>query len=216
MVSVVPLLYRSAGLAFFAYIFTALPSTPESRSFGWHFQYLTIVGLALTMATTTLGVGAALCSGTVTAVCSKGWQFMLPMTLAAETVIAMLYWALTLTSQDLMFYPDELVIPAWLDFGLHLFPAAFQLVSFVRVRPALRPSKRQVGCMLVVGVLYGAWMHLVYHMNGFWPYPFLALLSDMQRYGFIVFALGLLLSVYAVTFYATSWRVPTPNKAKPQ
>ncbi|KAJ1968609.1 hypothetical protein H4R34_006250 [Dimargaris verticillata] len=215
MVSIVPLLYRSAGLAFFAYIFTVLPSTPESRSFGWHFQYLTIVGLALTMVTTALGVGSALRSGTMTVLCSKGWQFMLPMTLAAETVIALLYWALTLTSQDLMFYPDELVIPAWLDFGLHLFPAVFQLVSFVRVRPALSPSKRQVYCMLVVGVLYGAWMHFVHHMNGFWPYPFLALMSDMQRYGFVGFALGLLLSVYATIFYVTSWRVHMP-KAKPQ
>lgn len=87
------ILLHSLGLVSFAYSFRHLVSNPNpvNDSYGWHFQFLTILGLALATATFVVGLLADLTvSHTLFSIKNALSMASAPM----ECLISLLYWGL--------------------------------------------------------------------------------------------------------------------------
>lgn len=105
------------GIASFSASFRWLflyPS-PENDKFGGVFQFLTIIGLALSLTSMALGLLADVTLSTtlfnaknVISVCST------PL----EVLVSILYWGITLIDKRLL-VPEEYQLPFWPDFGFH-------------------------------------------------------------------------------------------------
>ncbi|KIX94043.1 uncharacterized protein Z520_10380 [Fonsecaea multimorphosa CBS 102226] len=175
-------LLHSAGLASFSYSFNWLSTHPNhiNRAYGWHFQYLTIIGLTLATATFILGLLADLtlsprlfAAKNVLSMCSA------PM----EVLVSTLYWGLRAIDPQLV-VPKELELPLPADVSFHLTPSALLLVDLllfsppwtITVLPAILLST-------VIAFLYWFWIELCYSYNGFYPYPLFGMLDQTQRAG---------------------------------
>ncbi|EXJ79341.1 hypothetical protein A1O3_08843 [Capronia epimyces CBS 606.96] len=173
-------LVHTLGLASFAYSFNYLVENPNpiSQAYGWHFQYLTIIGLALASATFMLGLLADLSLSrrlfvgkNILSVCSA------PM----EVLISILYWGLRLIDPELV-VPKELELPFSADASFHLAPSVFLLIDLLLLSPpwtiTLVPA---VALSTVIAFVYWYWIELCYQANGFYPYPLFAVLEPTQR-----------------------------------
>ncbi|KIW94518.1 uncharacterized protein Z519_04494 [Cladophialophora bantiana CBS 173.52] len=175
-------LLHSVGLASFAYSFNWLNTHPNhiNSAYGWHFQYLTIIGLTLATITFILGLLADLtlsprlfAAKNVSSMCSA------PM----EVLVSLLYWGLRAIDPELV-VPKELQLPLPTDISFHLTPSALLLIDLllfsppwtITVLPAILLST-------VIAFLYWFWIELCYSYNGFYPYPLFAMLDQTQRVG---------------------------------
>ncbi|RMZ82831.1 hypothetical protein DV737_g1866, partial [Chaetothyriales sp. CBS 132003] len=174
------LLLHTAGLASFAYSFNFLVTHPSSvnDSYGWHFQYLTIIGLTLatlTFATATLAdltrSWSLFAVKNVLSVCST------PL----EVLIWLLYWGLRLIDPELV-VPKHLEQPLPADLSFHLIPALVLVVDLLFLSPpwtiSVAPAMALSGA---IAFAYWFWIELCYSHNGFYPYPLFALLDGSQR-----------------------------------
>lgn len=173
-------LVHSLGLASFAYSFNYLISHPNhiNQAYGWHFQYLTIIGLTLATLTFALGLVADLslsarlfAAKNVLSMCSA------PM----EVLISLLYWGLRTIDPELV-VPKELELPFGADASFHLAPALFLLVDLLLLSPpwtiTIVPA---VGVSAGIAFAYWYWIELCYRVNGFYPYPLFEVLLPEQR-----------------------------------
>ncbi|KAL2417758.1 hypothetical protein ABEF95_005184 [Exophiala dermatitidis] len=173
-------LIHSLGLSSFSYSFHYLTAHPNhiNQAYGWHFQYLTIIGLALATATFILGLLADLtlsrrifAAKNVVSMCSA------PM----EVLITVLYWGLRMIDPELV-VPKELELPFSADASFHLAPSVFLLLDLLLLSPpwtiSILPA---IGLSTVIALLYWYWIELCYAVNGFYPYPLFALLDTSQR-----------------------------------
>ncbi|KAF2757230.1 integral membrane protein [Pseudovirgaria hyperparasitica] len=176
------------ALCSFAYSFRYLVVNPNpiNDSYGWHMQYLTILGLSLATITMTLALLADITlSPRIFAVKNAFALTSAPM----EVLISALYWGLRA-------YDTSLVLPDWAprlalsaDFGFHLFPTLYLLIDTwllspprtIRLAPSLLLS-------LVIAFTYWFWIERCYQFNGFYPYPIFALLDTSQRIGLFTFS----------------------------
>ncbi|EMF09773.1 uncharacterized protein SEPMUDRAFT_70631 [Sphaerulina musiva SO2202] len=195
------ILLHSLGLVSFAYSFRHLVSNPNpvNDSYGWHFQFLTILGLALATATFVVGLLADLTvSHTLFSIKNALSMASAPM----ECLISLLYWGLRAID-------PKLVLPDWApplafeaDLSFHAVPAialALDLLFFsppwtITFLPAL-------GLSGVIAFGYWFWIERCYQFNAFYPYPIFDLLSTSQRIGlFAGSALMMALSTVALTW----------------
>lgn len=185
------------GLISFAYSFKFLVSwqTPITDSYGWHFQFLTILGLTATTVAFALGLLAdILQSPQLFALKNAISTVATPL----ECLVSALYWGLRQIDPELI-VPPEFVIPMDVDLSFHLAPAVFLLLDHLLYSP---PYQTSSGAMVVyatgVGFSYWYWVEVCYKANGWYVYPLFGLLSTAQRVGLFVFS-----SVLVTVFFAS-------------
>lgn len=170
------------GLASYSYSYNYLIANPNhiSQAYGWHFQYLTIIGL--TLATTTFGLGLiadttlsprVFAAKNVLSMCSA------PM----EVLISVLYWGLRAVDPELV-VPKELELPVSADVSFHLAPSVLLLVDILLLSPPWTiTAVPAVVLSVAIAFAYWFWIELCYSYNGFYPYPLFGMLEQTQRVG---------------------------------
>jgi len=159
-------------------------SVPHSNeSYGWHFQYLTIIGLSLATATFTLGL---LADATLSRPLFLAKNVLSCCSAPLETLISTLYWGLRAIDPELV-VPKELELPIQTDMSFHLVPTVMLLVDLLFLSPpwtiSLVPA---LGLSGTIAFGYWFWIELCYSKNGFYPYPLFQMLDQTQRVGLFV------------------------------
>ncbi|KAL2351762.1 FAR-17a/AIG1-like protein, partial [Cryomyces antarcticus] len=194
-----------AGLASFAYSFNYLVVNPNpiNDSYGWHLQYLTIIGLSL--ATTTFFF-ALLSDATLSPRLFLVKNALSVASAPLEVLISILYWSLRAID-------PALVLPDWAprlalsaDITFHALPAVLLVLDLLFFSPPWTISALPaIGLSGVIAFSYWLWVELCYHHNGFYPYPlFEALTTPWRLVLFGGSALVMTLSTYSLQWlYAT-------------
>jgi len=183
-----------AGLISFYYSFKFLSDNPNqiSKSFGWHFQFLTIIGITICTACFT--------SGLIADITKSHFFFTLKNYLALvaapiEIVISILYWGLRAIDDGLLAASDMPLPPVLFDLGFHLVPAVVLTLDNLFLSPPWpsMPTNPQASIVMLVtstaiAFAYWCWIELCFSYNGFYPYPIFSILSTGQRIG--LFALS--------------------------
>ena len=176
----ISLLVHSAGLASSAYSFEYLVAHPNhiNTAYGWHFQYLTIIGLALATLTFILGSLADLTLSPRLFVVKNALSMCsAPM----EVLISFLYWGLRAIDPALVI-PKELELPLLADLSFHLMPSLLLVIDLLFFSPPwainILPAIALSG---VIAFVYWFWIELCYSYNGFYPYPIFEMLDKTQR-----------------------------------
>lgn len=164
---------------------SSLSANPNhiNQSYGWHFQYLTIIGLLLATVTFTLGLLADITLNrrlfyykNVLSCCSA------PL----ETLITTLYWGLRAIDPELV-VPKELELPLTPDLSFHFVPTAMLLIDLLLLSPPWAISALPaLALSLGIAFTYWGWVELCYSANGFYPYPLFEILSTTERAGLFV------------------------------
>ena len=155
----------------------------SNQSYGWHFQYLTIIGLSLATVTFALGLLADI---TESRTLFLAKNILSCCSAPLETVISTLYWGLRAIDPQLV-VPKELELPVETDLSFHLIPTTVLLIDLLFLSPPWTISI--VPALALSGVIafgYWFWIELCYSKNGFYPYPLFAMLDQTQRVGLFV------------------------------
>ncbi|KAF2499633.1 integral membrane protein [Lophium mytilinum] len=180
------------GLASFSYSYKYLFDFPNpiSESYGWHFQFLTIIGLTVAATAFLFGLAADLTS--------SRRLFSIKNTLAAtaaplEVLISILYWTLRFTDASLVMpdWADPLTLPA--DISFHALPSLFLVLDLLLLSPPRTVGLPAFLTSTFLAFAYWFWVELCYSHNGFYPYPLFEALSTPQRVGLFAFS-GALMS----------------------
>lgn len=149
--------------------------SPSNDSYGWHLQYLTIIGLSLATLTFLTGLLAdTLASPALFSVKNTLSVASAPM----ELLISILYWTLKLTDEALVLPDWAPRLPLYADLSFHFIPAlalTLDLLFFsppygIKALPAL-------GLCGAIAIAYWFWIEVCYSHNGFYPYPLFAKLD---------------------------------------
>ncbi|KAF2767473.1 hypothetical protein EJ03DRAFT_390458 [Teratosphaeria nubilosa] len=180
------------GLASFAFSFAYLVHHPNpiNESYGWHLQYLTIIGLSLAALTFAVGLLADLTL--------SRRLFALKNTLSVasapmECLISLLYWGLRVIDPNL-------VLPDWAppigilpDLSFHAVPAISLATDLLFFSPpytiAFLPA---LGLSGIIAFGYWLWIERCYQANNFYPYPIFTMLTTLQRIGLFTFSASLM------------------------
>ncbi|KAF1971374.1 hypothetical protein BU23DRAFT_470650, partial [Bimuria novae-zelandiae CBS 107.79] len=169
-----------------------IPDNLQNESFGWHLQYLTILGLSVSTACFTAGLLADITSSYQLFTIKN---YLALVAAPIEIVISMLYWGLRAIDPKLVIPPDLPAPPIMADYGFHLFPSVLLSLDALFLSPPwpttpINPyaSRLSLVSSTVIAFLYWFWIELCYSRNGFYPYPIFALLTTPQRVG--LFALS--------------------------
>uniref|UniRef100_A0A0B7K8E1 Uncharacterized protein n=1 Tax=Bionectria ochroleuca TaxID=29856 RepID=A0A0B7K8E1_BIOOC len=169
-----------SGLACFTASFVWLPSitNPLHNGFGGSFQFLTIIGLA--MSTITFGVGILTdITPKAELLALRGLLSLCATTL--ELLIGVLYWGCRAIDKRLVVPPGH-EVPFIPDFGFHAVPAIVLVLDFMTLGPPWFINASQaLGLGLVIAFSYWAWIEYCFSHNGWYPYPFLTILSLWKK-----------------------------------
>ncbi|KAF7546683.1 hypothetical protein G7046_g9235 [Stylonectria norvegica] len=178
------------GAASFSYNFYFLTvwDTPLSLAYGWHFQFLTIIGLLASLLAFVLGILSDL---TLNPYLFQAKNTVAVLATPLEVVISILYWGITLINPELLvqgdFHLD--VLP---DLGFHLAPAVFLTLDLILLSPPWTiPAYGTMTLSTVLAFAYWYWVELCFSHNGWYPYPLFELLSTTQRVMLFTFSAGL-------------------------
>lgn len=134
-----------------------------SESWGWHYQFLTIIGLSLALITFVIAILADITLSpklfhikNLLSVCSA------PL----EVLISILYWGLRSIDKHLVIPPD-MELPLTPDIGFHLAPALFLAIDLLFFSPpwAITAFPAMVLSSVFAG-LYWLWINQCYSRNG--------------------------------------------------
>lgn len=152
----------------------------SNQSYGWHFQYLTIIGLTLATLTFSFGLLSDL---TLSPRVFKIKNILSVTSLPLEFLISVLYWGLRAIDPTLV-VPPELELPLTPDLSFHLVPTVMLLVDLLFLSPpwtitAIPALVTSAG----IAFTYWFWIELCYTRNGFYPYPLFEILGTGERVG---------------------------------
>ncbi|KAL6915153.1 hypothetical protein FSST1_012913 [Fusarium sambucinum] len=184
-------LFHALGISSFTFSFYLLTTWDSnySRSFGWYFQLLTVVGLALSLVTFSLGLIADLAPDNII---SQAKDAIAVLATPLEVLIAVLYWSIRMHDPSLLM-PEDLIIDPLPDLGFHLVPAVLLVLDFVLWSPrATITTRSMMSLSTVLAVVYWCWIELCFYNNGWYPYPMMDQLSAIQRVVIFVASAGLL------------------------
>ncbi|KAL8764472.1 MAG: hypothetical protein Q9203_007113 [Teloschistes exilis] len=150
----------------------------DNEAYGWHFQYLTIIGLLLATLSFTFGSLADITS-------SQGlFRLKNAFSLVAtplEVLVSILYGGLTLVDKELVI-PQEFQMGLLPDIGFHALPALVLTIDFLFLSPPWTISSRQALIMSTTfAFAYWFWVEQCYRHNGWYPYPIFAALTTPWR-----------------------------------
>ncbi|EMT67563.1 FAR-17a/AIG1-like protein [Fusarium oxysporum II5] len=179
------------GILSFSYSFYLLTTwdSAYSDSFGWYFQLLTVVGLTLSLITSTFGLIADLMRHDGF---SRTKDTISLLATPLEVMIAVLYWSIKFHDPSLLM-PADLVINPWADLGYHLVPAVLLVPDLLLYSPrATITTRSMMFTSTILAVVYWCWIELCYYQNGWYPYPMMDQFSAIQRVAVFVGSSGLL------------------------
>ncbi|BCS18896.1 putative integral membrane protein [Aspergillus puulaauensis] len=178
-------LVHASGLASFIWSFKYMHDNPNfaNEAYGWHFQYLTVIGLSLATITFTFGLLADITLSprlfllkNLLSICSA------PM----EVLISILYWSLRLIDERLVI-PDWAVIPMRADISFHAIPSIVFLIDLLFLSPpwtiTIGPA---LGLSSTIAVSYWFWVERCSQLNGWYPYPIFEQVPFEGRVGLFV------------------------------
>jgi len=158
-------LVHTVGTAAFLAAFQYLQRFPVSLadSYGGHYQFLTIIGLALALLSFVCGV-----LGDLTLI-PLFFDVKNGLTICAaplEVLISTLYWSIVLVDKSLLF-PPELQLPFLPDVGFHAAPAALLTVDVLLFSPPWAITARgAMAVNTVLAFLYWGWVEWCFSHNG--------------------------------------------------
>ncbi|CAP99529.1 Pc22g22410 [Penicillium rubens Wisconsin 54-1255] len=167
-------LVHLAGLSSFLWSFK------YNQAYGWHFQYLTVIGLSLS----TLTFAVALLAD----VTSSRRLFLVKNILSTcsaplEVVISVLYWGLRLIDERLV-VPEDLVIPMHADISFHATPSVVMLIDLLLLSPPWTITVLPAfGLSGTIAFGYWFWIEQCFSQNGWYPYPIFEALPTSGRVG---------------------------------
>ncbi|CAK7265793.1 hypothetical protein SEPCBS119000_001693 [Sporothrix epigloea] len=175
-------------LASFAYL-QLFPQLPTG-SVGGDFQFLTILGLALSLVTFTFGYVADLA---LSRQLFETKNFLTVCVAPLEVIISVLYWTLRTYDRNLVYPPEmEGGLPLLPDIGFHLAPALFLTADLLLFSPPWTIRLREASILsFCIAFSYWAWVEYCFSYNGFYPYPIFQLLTTQQR--IVLFAISAVL-----------------------
>ncbi|TEY40431.1 hypothetical protein BOTCAL_0431g00080 [Botryotinia calthae] len=168
------------GLASFSLSYKYLFDFPTfiNSSYGWHFQYLTIIGLTLAFLTFVFGFLAD--------ITLSPRLFLIKNSLSLcsaplEVLISVLYWGISAIDKKLL-VPPEIYISPYADVGFHAMPAILLTIDLLFLSPPWTINALPaMGLSSTLAVAYWAWVEQCYKYNGFYPYPLFGHLDTTQR-----------------------------------
>ncbi|KAF2684695.1 hypothetical protein K458DRAFT_442529 [Lentithecium fluviatile CBS 122367] len=159
----------------------------HNESFGWHLQYLTILGLSISTICFTCGLLADITSSPTL---FRAKNYIALVAAPIEIVISILYWGLRAIDEKLVIPPDLPKPPLSADIGFHLSPSVLLTLDTLLLSPPWPTSPINPLASLLtlltsttIAFLYWFWIELCYSRNGFYPYPIFTILSTPQRIG---------------------------------
>ncbi|PKX89799.1 putative integral membrane protein [Aspergillus novofumigatus IBT 16806] len=190
------------GLASFIGSFKFMHENPNraNEAYGWHFQYLTVIGLALSTLTFAVALLADLTLSArlflvknLFSICSA------PM----EVLISVLYWSLRMVGYKI---DERLVVPDWAyipmhagkrilelisyrsaDISFHAVPAIVLLIDLLLLSPPWTISiVPALGLSSTIAFGYWIWIERCYKYNGWYPYPIFEQVPFEGRVGLFV------------------------------
>ncbi|KAL6708673.1 hypothetical protein ACN47E_002369 [Coniothyrium glycines] len=176
-----------AGLISFYHSFKFLADNPNgfNEAFGWHFQFLTIIGITICTACFSCGLIADV-TNSITFFRLKNYLALVAAPM--EIVISILYWGLRAIDTGLVVPPELLLPPFLYDLGFHLVPAIVLTLDAILLSPPWpsMPTNPQAPFVMLVtsttiALTYWWWIELCYSYNGYYPYPIFAMLTTVQR-----------------------------------
>ncbi|KAJ6277218.1 FAR-17a/AIG1-like protein-domain-containing protein [Bipolaris maydis] len=198
------------GLISFYLSFKFLIDNPNvfSSSFGWHLQFLTILGLSISTLTFIVALLADLTSTSLdqspdmpsdppaAALSSHLFRLKNYLALVAapmEITISVLYWTIKAIDGKLLVSPEIPLPPVFYDIGFHLVPAVVLTTDSLLLSPPwpttpMNESAPMITLSLstIVAFSYWIWIEICYSQNGFYPYPIFQILTTSQRVGLFV------------------------------
>ncbi|KAL8864442.1 MAG: hypothetical protein Q9174_007352, partial [Haloplaca sp. 1 TL-2023] len=154
-----------------------------SGTYGWHFQYLTIIGLFLSFLTFLLGTLSDL---TLSRQLFRIKNLLSITAAPMSLLITLLYFSLRLIDPELV-VPAELELPLPTDLSFHFNPTAFLLVDILLLSPpwtiSAIPAMALSSC---IALGYWFWVEACYAKNGFYPYPLFDVVGFEARVGLFV------------------------------
>ncbi|KAL4730446.1 hypothetical protein ACLX1H_002481 [Fusarium chlamydosporum] len=175
------------GIASFNYNFQFLIQwdTPIAKAYGWHFQFLTIIGLSASLLAFIVGTLADL---TLSRTLFQVKNYIAILATPLEVVISILYWGIRFIDPKLLM-PDDFYIHIIPDVGFHLAPAVLLTLDLLFFSPPWTiPAYAVMAISTALAFAYWSWVELCYSHNGWYPYPLFELLSTGQRTALFTFA----------------------------
>ncbi|CRG91215.1 Presequence translocated-associated motor subunit pam17, mitochondrial [Talaromyces islandicus] len=168
------------GLLSFGSSFKYLVDNPNfaSDSYGWHFVFLTILGLSVST--------LAFAVGFLADITLSRRLFLLKNLLSVcsvplEALISLLYWGIRAIDPSYVLREDD-IIPFHVDLGFHLMPTLFLLFDLLYLSPPWTiTAMPAIGISTCIAFCYWFWIEKCYSMNGWYPYPLMELLDTKGR-----------------------------------
>ncbi|KAF2175425.1 hypothetical protein K469DRAFT_702230 [Zopfia rhizophila CBS 207.26] len=180
------------GLLSFYTSFKYLVDHPNimNDSYGWHLQYLTIIGLSISTVCFLFGLFADITSSH-TLFTLKNYLALIAAPI--EILISILYWGLRAIDPALVLPPGLPLLPPFTDLTFHLSPSLLLTLDTLLLSPPWPSSPVNPNASLLTfltstlfAFAYWFWIELCYSKNGFYPYPIFGLLGTWQRVGLFV------------------------------
>ncbi|KAL6827189.1 FAR-17a/AIG1-like protein [Trichoderma sp. SZMC 28015] len=174
------LLFHLLGTADFAYCFYCLTrwKYPRTNGFGWHFQYITNIGLGLSTISFALG---ALADITSSSAIFKIKNALSVLGAPLEVTVTILYWGIVAMGRNLIVQAG-FKLPLLLNLGFHLAPAIFQSLDYILFSPPWTVSTTGLAALSAAFAYgYRCWVEYCHSRNGWYPYPLLEVLSTPQQ-----------------------------------
>jgi hypothetical protein len=159
------MLLHIAGIVSFLETFRFLNNweTPIADAFGGHYQFLTIIGLALALCTFVVGLIADL---TLSPSLFQAKNFLAVCSTPLEVLISILFWGLCAIDKSLVFPPDSQLdlLP---NFGFHAAPGLFLTLDLLLLSPPWTINGfAAVTLSQTLAFLYWFWVEHCYRQNG--------------------------------------------------
>ncbi|KAL3417892.1 integral membrane protein [Phlyctema vagabunda] len=168
------------GIVSFSLSYKYLLDFPNmiNASYGWHFQYLTIIGLTIASLTFVSGLLADL---TLSPTFFKIKNTLSLCSTPLEVLISVLYWGISAIDKSLLIPPD-MDLSSWADVGFHAMPSVLLTIDLLFFSPPWTITAwPAMGLSSTLAVAYWAWVEHCYKHNGFYPYPLFGQLDTTQR-----------------------------------
>lgn len=158
-------LTHALGLCSFAasYWFLNAFPTPINASYGWHWQYLTIIGLLLATLTFIFGLLADI---TLSPRLFAAKNTLSLCSTPLEVLISVLYWSIVAYDRHLVI-PPEFELNIWADIGFHAIPSILLTWDLLALSPPWTVKNLPaVGLSAVLAFSYWGWVEHCYSHNG--------------------------------------------------
>lgn len=175
------LILHILGVLSFCYNFHFLTvwDTPFAVAYGWHFQFLTILGLSVSLIAFAIGILSDL---TLSSTLFDIKNAICIVATPVEVLISLLYWGLRAIDPSLLM-PDEASIALLPDMGFHLAPAIFLTIDLVLFSPPWTiPTYAVFSISTVIAFSYWYWVELCFSHNGWYaPASFVSRSFNLKR-----------------------------------